>query len=65
MGGLVVEDGEDASVQVGLAGRLAVTGHGDDGRAGAVPGDQVGGPADRDVTGHSSPTDARAADTLA
>ena len=44
VGGLVVEHGEDAAVQVGLAGRLPATGYGDDGGAGAVPGDQVGGP---------------------
>lgn len=45
MGGFRVEDGEDAPVQVGLASRLSVTGHGEDGGAGPVPGDQVGGPA--------------------
>lgn len=45
VGGLGVEDGEDAAVQVGLASRLGVTGHGEDGGAGPVPGDQVGGPA--------------------
>lgn len=45
MGVLVVQDWEDATVQVGLSGRLGVTGHCDDGRTGPVPGDQVGGPA--------------------
>ncbi|TNN45221.1 hypothetical protein EYF80_044574 [Liparis tanakae] len=46
VGRLGVEHGEDAAVQVRLAGRLGVTGHGQDGRTGPVPGDQVGGPAD-------------------
>ncbi len=42
MGGLGVEDGEDAAVQVGLASCLSVTGHSKDGGTGPVPGDQVG-----------------------
>lgn len=45
VGGLVVEDGEDAAVQVALAGGLLVTRHGHDGGAWAVPGQQVGRPA--------------------
>lgn len=45
--GLVVEDGEDAAVEVALACRLVVTRHSDDGCAGAVPGDQLGRPAGR------------------
>lgn len=47
VGGLVVEDGEDAAVQVALSCGLIVTGHGNDGGAGAVPGDELGGPAHR------------------
>jgi len=47
VGGLGVEDGVDAAVQVGLAGRLTAPGHGDDGRPGTVPGQQVGGPVRR------------------
>lgn len=42
MGGLAVEDREDSTVQVGLASRLCITGHSEDGGTGPVPGDQVG-----------------------
>jgi len=49
VGGLVEQHGEDAAVQVGLARRLGVTRHGDDGGAGAVPGDQVGRPAEQNT----------------
>lgn len=44
VGWIFAEHGEDAAVEVGLAGRLVVTGHGDDGSARAVPGHQVCGP---------------------
>lgn len=53
MGGLGVEDWEDAAVQVGLASCLGVTGHGQDGGTGPVPGDQVGGPAHACTETHS------------
>lgn len=46
VGGLCVQDRKDATVQVGLASRLSVTGDGEDGSAGPVPGDQVCGPGD-------------------
>lgn len=45
VGGLGVEDGENAAVQVGLASRLGVTSHSKDGSTWPVSGDQVGGPA--------------------
>lgn len=45
VGGLGVEDREDAAVQVGLASCLGVTGHSKDGGTGPVPGEKVGGPA--------------------
>lgn len=53
VGGLGVEDWEDAAVQVGLASCLGVTGHGQDGGTGPVPGDQVGGPAHARTETHS------------
>lgn len=46
VGGLCVQDRKDATVQVGLASRLSVTGDGEDGSAGPVSGDQVCGPGD-------------------
>lgn len=46
IGWFSVQDRKDAAVQVGLACRLGVTGHGEDGSTGPVPGDQVCGPAD-------------------
>lgn len=45
VGGLGVENGVDAAVQVGLAGRLAAAGDSDDGGAGAVPRQHVSRPA--------------------
>lgn len=51
MRGLGVQDREDPTVEVGLASRLGVTGHGEDGSTGPVPGEQVGRPADRHTPG--------------
>lgn len=45
VGGLGVQDGEDAAIQVSLASCLGVTGHGQDWGTRPVPGDQVGRPA--------------------
>lgn len=44
IGWICVQDRENAAVQVGLASCLSVTGDGQDGSAGPVPGDQVCGP---------------------
>lgn len=41
MGWFFAQDGEDAPVEVGLARRLVVTGHSNDGSPWAVPGHQV------------------------
>lgn len=49
VGGLGVEHGEDSPVEVGLASCLGITGHREDGGAGPVPGDQVGGPAQKSI----------------
>ena len=49
---VLTHHGEDATIQVGLASCLVITGHSDNGGTGAVPGHLVSRPTDGIKTGH-------------